>query len=118
MSLPIVRSQLGPAVEPVLWIFIQFNRFDWMATVPPTVVLCRQCFGPVVFGWVFAFHMVGAGTGALTAGIGLKYSRSYLIAWVPAAILCFLATGRLFFLPGARKASDTTMPSPDSADER
>ena len=51
-----------------------------MATVRPTVVLCRQYFGPVratvAFGWVFDFHMVGAGAGALTAGIGRDISGS------------------------------------------
>jgi hypothetical protein len=91
----------------VLWIFILFYGLDWVATVPPTVVLCREYFGPVraavVFGWVFAFHMVGAGVGALTAGIGRDISGSYLIAWITAAVLCFLAAGSLFLLPGSRK---------------
>ncbi|WP_286135318.1 MFS transporter [Arthrobacter sp. UCD-GKA] len=108
ISLLTVHSLLGPTVEPVLWIFILFYGLDWVATVPPTVVLCRQYFGPVraavVFGWVFAFHMVGAGVGALTAGIGREMSGSYLIAWITAAVLCFLAAGSLFFMPGARKS--------------
>lgn len=108
ISLLTVHSLLGPTVEPVLWIFILFYGLDWVATVPPTVVLCREYFGPVrasvVFGWVFAFHMVGAGVGALTAGIGRDISGSYLIAWITAAILCFLAAGSLFFMPGSRKA--------------
>ncbi len=112
ISLLTVHSLMGPTVEPVLWIFILFYGLDWVATVPPTVVLCRKYFGPVratvVFGWVFAFHMVGAGAGALTAGIGRDISGSYLIAWITAAVLCFLAAGSLFFLPGAPKAFDAT----------
>lgn len=110
ISLLTVHSLLGPTVEPILWIFVIFYGLDWVATVPPTVVLCRQYFGPVratvVFGWVFAFHMVGAGAGALTAGIGRDISGSYLMAWITAAALCFLAAGSLFFLPGSRKAYD------------
>ena len=70
----------------------------------------QQYFGPVratvVFGWVFLFHMVGAGVGALTAGIGLDISGSYLMAWITATVLCFLAADSLFFLPGSRKAYD------------
>ena len=44
-------------------LFILFYGLDWVATVPPTVALCREHFGleraGVVFGWVFASHMVG-----------------------------------------------------------
>lgn len=91
VSLLTVHSLLGPTVEPVLWIFVLFHGLDWVATVPSTVVLCRECFGParaaVVFGWAFAFHMVGAGVGALTAGIGRDIPGSYLIAWITAAVL-------------------------------
>ena len=55
-----------------LFVFILFYGLDWVATVPPTVTLCRQHFGiersGVVFGWVFASHMVGAGVAASFAG--------------------------------------------------
>jgi hypothetical protein len=87
---------------------VLLHGLDWVATVPPTVVLCREYFGPVraavVFGWVFAFHMVGTGVGALAAGIGRDLSGSYLIAWITAAVLCFPAAASLFLMPGSRKA--------------
>ena len=102
-SLLTVHALLGPTVEPVLWIFIVFYGLDWVATVPPTVALCREHFGiersAVVFGWVFASHMIGAGIGALTAGIGRDVFGSYLPAWITAAALCFLAAASLFLLP-------------------
>ena len=44
-------------VQPSMLVFIVFYGLDWVATVPPTVALCREFFGdggPVVFGWVFA----------------------------------------------------------------
>ena len=48
----------GGHVHPSLFVFIVFYGLDWVATVPPTVALCRQHFGiersGVVFGWVFA----------------------------------------------------------------
>lgn len=110
LSLFTIHTLMGPTVEPVMWIFIMFYGLDWVATVPPTVVLCRQYFGPVkatvVFGWVFAFHMVGAGVGAMTAGLAREYSGSYLLAWVTAGVLCLAAAGSLFLLPGSRKMVD------------
>ncbi|WP_413455223.1 MFS transporter [Glutamicibacter sp. FR1] len=110
LSLLFLHSLMGPTVEPLLWIFIIFYGLDWVATVPPTVVLCRQYFGPVkatvVFGWVFAFHMIGAGAGSLTAGLSRETTGSYLAAWITAAALCFAAAVSLLFLPRMRKAYD------------
>ena len=106
-SLLTVNALLGPDVEPPLWIFIVFYGLDWVATVPPTVALCREHFGAakssVVFGWVFASHMVGAGVGAFLAGWGREMSGSYLPAWMSAAVLCFAAAASLFFLPSSRR---------------
>ena len=34
-----------PGVHPSLFVFIVFYGLDWVATVPPTVALCRQHFG-------------------------------------------------------------------------
>lgn len=105
-SLLTVNALLGPDVEPPLWIFIVFYGLDWVATVPPTVALCREHFGAakssVVFGWVFASHMVGAGVGAFLAGWGREMSGSYLPAWMSAAVLCFAAAASLFFLPSSK----------------
>ncbi|MBK7621934.1 MAG: MFS transporter [Kineosporiaceae bacterium] len=95
VSLLVVHQMLAPSVEPSLWVFIVFYGLDWVATVPPTVALCRQHFGlqrsGVVFGWVFASHMVGAGIGASVAGWIRTSSGSYHDAWIIAAELCFAA---------------------------
>ena len=59
-------------VQPPMLFFIVFYGLDWVATVPPTVALCRQHFGEdgaIVFGWVLASHQIGAGLVALGAGI-------------------------------------------------
>ena len=65
LSLLFVPALLGPDIHPNLFLFIVFYGLDWVATVPPTIALCRRHFGVarsgVVFGWVFASHMVGAG---------------------------------------------------------
>jgi len=112
LSLMFLHTLMGPTVQPMLWIFIIFYGLDWVATVPPTVALCRQYFGPVkatvVFGWVFAFHMVGAGAGSLTAGLSRETTGSYLAAWITAAVLCFAAAASLLLMPRMRQA----VPSP------
>ena len=97
LSLVFLQQLLAPSVEPKLWMFIVFYGLDWVATVPPTVALCRTHFGlarsGVVFGWVFAAHMVGAGVGASVAGWLRTASGSYQGAWLTAAALCFVAAG-------------------------
>ena len=96
-SLLAIDAVLAPGIEPGMWIFIVFYGLDWVATVPPTVALCRQHFGVtdsgLVFGWVFAAHMVGAGIGASIAGWIRTATGSYSSAWIMAAVLCFLSVG-------------------------
>lgn len=103
LSLLAIDAVLAPHVEPGMWIFIIFYGLDWVATVPPTVALCRQHFGiersGIVFGWVFASHMVGAGIGASIAGWVRTSTGSYSAAWLSAAILCFVAAAMCLTIP-------------------
>src|SRR5207253_1844851 len=71
VSLLFLPILFGPDVHPSMWAFIIFYGLDWIATVPPTVALCREHFGadgPVAFGWVFASHQLGAALAAFGAG--------------------------------------------------
>ncbi|WP_239476661.1 MFS transporter [Nocardia arizonensis] len=91
VSLLILPSLLAPDTEPSLWVFIVFYGLDWIATVPPTVMLCRELFGddgPVAFGWVFASHQVGAAIAATGAGVIRDMRGSYDTAWYVAGALC------------------------------
>ena len=45
----------------------------------------------VVFGWVFASHMVGAGVAASYAGWVRSSTGDYLTAWLTAGGLCVVA---------------------------
>src|SRR5690606_40504322 len=51
-----------------LALFAAFYGLDWVATVPPTVKLAAERFGPekagIVFGWIFTGHQVGAAAAA------------------------------------------------------
>jgi predicted MFS family arabinose efflux permease len=85
---------LGATVHPSMVLFIVVYGLDWVATVPPTAVLCRRIFGDqgtIVFGWVFASHQLGAAAAALTAGIIRDTSGSYTYAWFGGAALCLIA---------------------------
>lgn len=95
ISLVFINSLLGPNVDVPMWAFVVFYGLDWTATVPPTVELCRRYFGlhssGVVFGWIYASHMVGAGIGASVSGALRSGGGSYASAWLLTAGLCVVA---------------------------
>jgi MFS family permease len=106
LSLLVVPVLLGPNVHPSLFLFIVFYGLDWVATVPPTVALCRAHFGleksGVVFGWVFASHMVGAGVAASYAGWIRQGMGDYFLAWMTAGVMCLLAAFMCLSIPRVR----------------
>jgi MFS family permease len=75
-----------------LSLFAMFYGLDWIATVPPTVRLTAQKFGPeranLVFGWIFAGHQLGAGAAAFGAGVSRTVYQSYLPSSWPARSAC------------------------------
>jgi MFS family permease len=78
-----------------LSVFAMFYGLDWIATVPPTVRLTAQRFGPeranLVFGWIFAGHQLGAGVAAFGAGLSRTIYATYLPAFFVAGALCVIA---------------------------
>jgi MFS family permease len=78
-----------------LSLFAMFYGLDWIATVPPTVRLTAQRFGPeranLVFGWIFAGHQIGAGAAAFGAGLSRTVLATYLPAFFAAGALCIVA---------------------------
>jgi MFS family permease len=75
--------------------FAVFYGLDWIATVAPTLRLTVEAVGPVdgpiVFGWIFSIHQLGAGFGTLTAGIVRTELDTYTPAWVGAGTFCLIA---------------------------
>ncbi|CAB4710658.1 unannotated protein [freshwater metagenome] len=108
LSLLFVPALLGPDVHPSLFFFIVFYGLDWVATVPPTVALCREHFGVeragVVFGWVFASHMVGAGVAASYAGWIRQANGDYWAAWMTAGGLCVGAAALCLLIPRSARS--------------
>ena len=94
VSLLFLPTLLSATVHPSIVIFIVIYGLDWVATVPPTIALCREIFGsrgPLVFGWVFAAHQFGAATAAFLAGVVRDETGQYTVAWFTAAGLCVMA---------------------------
>ena len=106
LSLYALPELLGPTAEPTTWIFIIFYGLDWVATVPPTIALCRQHFGadaPVAFGWVFASHQIGAAVAATGAGVIRDRTGDYELAWLLAGSLCIAAAVMSIMVGRARR---------------
>jgi MFS family permease len=85
---------LSDRIHPTMLVFIVIYGLDWVATVPPTVALCREAFGSagtIVFGWVFAAHQIGAAVASVVAGVIRDSTGEYTIAWFGAAGLCAVA---------------------------
>lgn len=94
LSLVALPALLSPHAEAGTWVFIIFYGLDWVATVPPTIALCRNYFGtkaPIVFGWVFASHQLGAAVAAAGAGWIRDLQGTYDLAFYLAAGLCVVA---------------------------
>ena len=94
ISLMLLPVLLSATIHPSLIVFIVIYGLDWVATVPPTIAICNEVFGkkgPIVFGWVFASHQVGASIAAVVAGIIRDQTGEYTYAWFGAAALCAVA---------------------------
>ncbi|MGP3958976.1 MFS transporter [Nonomuraea sp. 3N208] len=106
LSLMVLPSLFAATTEPSMLIFIVFYGLDWVATVPPTVALCRRIYGAdgaVVFGWVFGSHQIGAAFAAVGAGLTRDHLGAYDLAWYGAGALCLLAAGMSLAIGHAKK---------------
>lgn len=105
LSLMVLPGLFAATAEPSMLIFIVFYGLDWVATVPPTVALCRRIYGTdgaVVFGWVFGSHQVGAAVAAVGAGLTRDHLGAYDLAWYAAGLLCLLAAAMSLAIRHAR----------------
>src|SRR5688572_21438137 len=89
LFLPFIHDTVSIAAFAVLF------RLDYIATVPPTVALVADRFGRhnvgIVYGWVFASHMVGAAVAAWVAGLVRESVGDYAAAFVAAGWIAIVA---------------------------
>ena len=95
--------------------FAVFYGLDWVATVPPTVMLTANHFGRervgIVFGWVYASHQLGAAFAAWAGGATRTWLGTYNYAFVSAGALCLVAAG-LSLRIGNRERTRLLTPEP------
>ena len=80
-----------------LSLFAVFYGLDWIATVPPTLRLATEAFGvaraPIVFGWIFTGHQIGAASAAFLAGVMRTELGTYQQAFEIAGVTALIAAG-------------------------
>ena len=96
LSLFLLPSILFATMHPSTLVFIIFYGLDWVATVPPTIMLCRTVLGPergtVIYGWVFAAHQIGGSIAALGAAILRVKLGDYAVAFYISGALCLITS--------------------------
>ncbi|MDJ0342439.1 MFS transporter [Streptomyces sp. H10-C2] len=94
LSLMFLPQMMANTVHPPMIVFIIFYGLDWVATVPPTIALCRAYYGEdsaIVFGWVLAAHQIGAAVVAFLGGAARDAFGSYDVVWYSSGALCAVA---------------------------
>jgi len=87
-----------PYSDMSLWgigLFSIFYGLDWIATVPPTLRLTSNIFGrqnaPLVFGWIYVGHQIGAAMAAFGGGAIRSIFGAYSGAFLTAGLMCGVA---------------------------
>ncbi|WP_328303727.1 MFS transporter [Streptomyces sp. NBC_00435] len=112
VSLLFLPMLLAPSVHPPMVFFIVFYGLDWVATVPPTIALCREHYGEdgaIVFGWVLASHQIGAALVAFLGGLARDAFGSYDPVWYASGALC--ATAALMAMVIRRRSPAAAAPA-------
>ena len=76
--------------------FSVFYGLDFVATVPPTVMLANQVFGrqaaPIIVAWLLCGHQIGAAVAAAGAGWIRTTTGSYFEAFIISGVACLIAS--------------------------
>lgn len=85
---------------PLMSAFAVVYGFDYIATVPPTVMLTADRFGRrsvgTIFGWISFSHMVGGAAGAAAAGLIHDAAGTYTLVIYAGGMLALLAAAMAF----------------------
>ncbi len=96
ISLFLLPSILFATIHPSTLVFVIFYGLDWVATVPPTLMLCRTVLGPerstIIYGWVFASHQVGGAIAAFGAAVVRVKFGDYAAAFYVSGLFCIITS--------------------------
>jgi sugar phosphate permease len=94
LALPFITTM------PLMSLFAVVYGFDYIATVPPTIMLTADRFGRrsvgTIFGWISFIHMVGAAVAASLAGTIHDAVGDYTMAIYFASFLALMAAALAF----------------------
>ena len=111
LSLFLLPSILFSSIHPSTLVFVIFYGLDWVATVPPTIMLCRAVLGPqrasVVYGWVFVGHQIGGAVAAFGAAFLRVQIGDYAVAFYISGALCIVTS--YFVLQIAKGVDDKVL---------
>lgn len=95
LSLFLLPFILFQTVHPSTLVFVIFYGLDWVATVPPTIMLCRTILGPdrgmIIYGWVYAAHQIGASVAAFGAAVLRVKLGDYAVSFYVSGAFCILS---------------------------
>ncbi len=113
LSLFLLPSILFSTIEAPTLVFVIFYGLDWVATVPPTIMLCRAVLGPqrasVVYGWVFVGHQIGGSIAAFGAAVLRVKLGDYATAFYISGLTCIVTS--YFVLQIAKGVDDKVLRS-------
>jgi predicted MFS family arabinose efflux permease len=96
-----------------LSLFAIFFGLDYIATMPPTVKLTVQAFGrdkgPVVFGWIYAGHQIGAAAMAAAAGASRDALATYMPAFFLGGAACVVAGLLMLVMRDPRRSAPAAL---------
>ena len=107
LLLPAIHSSTDIVVFSVIF------GLDYIATVPPTVALTADVFGRhnvgIVYGWIYAAHMLGAAILAQVAAVIRDAAGDYTLAYLTAG---WMAVAAGVVILGLRRARRAPVPPP------
>jgi MFS family permease len=110
LSLFLLPSILFSSVHSSTLVFVIFYGLDWVATVPPTLMLCRLVLGPqrstVVYGWVFVGHQIGASVAALGAAVLRVKLGDYALSFYISAAMCLISAMAVLRIAKGKTAAE------------
>jgi len=99
---------------PIMGIFAVTFGLDYIATVPPTVMLTADRFGRrsvgTIYGWITFAHMIGGAIASYVAGFVHDAAGEYTFAMYLAGILGLLAAMLAFGINAGQPASNASEP--------
>ena len=112
LALPLVTTM------PLMSAFAVVYGFDYIATVPPTVLLAADRFGRrsvgTIYGWIWFGHWAGAALAAIMAGAIHDHAGDYAAAIYIAGFTGLLAAAMAFNIRPRPRVQATT-PTPRAA---